>query len=91
MQTTIRNPVTISGVGLHSGKKSVLQFIPAKENTGIVFVRDSVRIPALASFVTETTLCTTLEHNNKKVKTVEHLMAAIAAIGIDNLQIVCSN
>ena len=91
MQTTIRNPVSISGIGLHSGKKSVLQFIPARENTGVVFIRDNVKIPALASYVTETTLCTTLEHNNKKVKTVEHLMAAIAAMGIDNLQIVCSN
>lgn len=87
MQTTIRNPVTISGVGLHSGLKTKLEFLPAKENTGVVFVRDNVRIPALASLVTETTLCTTLEHNNKKVKTVEHLMAAIAAIGIDNLEI----
>jgi UDP-3-O-[3-hydroxymyristoyl] N-acetylglucosamine deacetylase len=91
MQKTTVNPVSIRGIGLHSGERSSIEILPAKENSGIFFVRNGVKIPALAGLVSETSLCTTLEHNSQKVKTIEHLMAAIAYMGIDNLEIRCSS
>ena len=88
-QRTLRNPITASGVGLHSGKKVKLTLIPAEVNTGIVFrvcVADKqVEIPALTQFVTNTTLSTTLAKDGAKVDTVEHLLSALAGLGIDNV------
>src|SRR5690606_32869147 len=76
------------GIGLHSGAKIYMTLRPAPANTGIVFRRvdldPPVDIPAAALNVTDTTLGTTLEHGNAKVATVEHLMAAMAGLGIDN-------
>ena len=90
-QRTINHAVSLSGVGLHSGETITVELHPAPENHGIVFRRIDVAaktlVPALHTHVGDTTLCTTLVHDNHKVATVEHLMSAVAGLGIDNLLI----
>ncbi|MCC5883585.1 MAG: UDP-3-O-acyl-N-acetylglucosamine deacetylase [Halomonas sp.] len=87
-QRTLQNTIRATGVGLHSGKKVYLTLRPAPVNTGIVFVRTDlqpeVQVPASATLVTDTTLCTALSRGDVKVATVEHLMSALAGLGIDN-------
>ncbi|MCC7199396.1 MAG: UDP-3-O-acyl-N-acetylglucosamine deacetylase [Gammaproteobacteria bacterium] len=87
-QRTLKNPIRASGVGLHSGRKVLMALRPAPPNTGIVFRRTDldppVDIPASATGVTETTLGTTLTAGGANVSTVEHLLSAIAGLGIDN-------
>ena len=88
-QRTLKDSVHAAGIGLHSGAKVYLTLRPAAPNTGIVFRRIDleapVDIPAEALGVSETTLGTTLEREGVKVATVEHLMAAFAGLGIDNV------
>lgn len=87
-QRTLRNAIKATGVGLHTGEKVYLTLWPAPINAGIVFRRVDldpvVEIPARAENVRETTLSTTLIANGEKVSTVEHLLAAMAGLGIDN-------
>jgi UDP-3-O-[3-hydroxymyristoyl] N-acetylglucosamine deacetylase len=87
-QRTLKDSVRASGIGLHSGDKVYMTLRPAPVNTGIVFRRidlsEPVDIPADPLGVTETTLGTTLEHGGARVGTVEHLMSALAGLGIDN-------
>ena len=88
MQRTIHNVIRATGVGLHSGEKVDVTLRPAPENTGIVFNRidleQPVQIQAKAENVTETMLCTTIAKGDIKVATVEHLLSAMAGLGIDN-------
>jgi UDP-3-O-[3-hydroxymyristoyl] N-acetylglucosamine deacetylase len=88
-QRTIKNEIRTTGVGLHSGEKVFLTLRPAPPDTGIVFRRIDldpvVEIPASGELVTETVLCTGLTCKGAKVQTVEHLMSALAGLGIDNL------
>lgn len=90
-QQTLKNTIRATGVGLHSGKKIFLTLCPAPINTGIVFRRVDlnpvVEIKATAENVSETTLSTTLGQGEAKVSTVEHLLSALAGLGIDNLYI----
>ena len=90
-QRTIKNVIRATGVGLHSGEKVFLTLRPAAPNTGIVFRRVDldpvIEIPADGHLVTETTLCTGLTQGVAKVQTVEHLMSALAGLGVDNLYI----
>ena len=92
-QRTIRNKITATGVGLHSGKKVTLTFHPADVNTGIIFRRIEgdkvIEIPALAKYVGDTTLSTSLERDGYKISTIEHLLSAIAGTGVDNCVIDC--
>lgn len=87
-QRTLQNLIRATGVGLHSGEKVFLTLRPAAVDTGIVFRRvdlqPPVDIPARADRVTETMLCTGLSQGGAKVMTVEHLMSALAGLGIDN-------
>jgi len=87
-QRTLRNAIKATGVGLHSGEKISLALCPAPANTGIVFRRIDldpiVEIPARAEYVGDTTLSTTLMAGDIRVSTVEHLLAAMAGLGIDN-------
>ena len=87
-QRTLKNPIRASGVGLHTGKKVLLVLRPAPPNVGIVFRRTDldvpVDIPARATNVSETTLGTTLGHGEARVSTVEHLLSALAGLGVDN-------
>lgn len=87
-QRTLQNTIRATGVGLHSGEKVFLTLRPAPVDTGIVFRRVDlepvVEIPARADLVTETMLCTGLARDGGKAMTVEHLMSAMAGLGIDN-------
>ncbi|MFK8027405.1 MAG: UDP-3-O-acyl-N-acetylglucosamine deacetylase [Gammaproteobacteria bacterium] len=88
-QRTLKNIIRASGVGLHTGEKIQLTLRPAKADSGIIFVRsdiaDSPNIKACIENVGDTQLSTTLEKDGIKVSTVEHLLSAIAGLGIDNL------
>jgi len=90
-QRTLKTSIRATGVGLHTGKKVYMTLRPAAVNTGIVFRRvdleDPVDIPADALLVGETMLGTTLIKDGVKVATVEHLMSALAGLGIDNLAV----
>ena len=90
-QRTLKNIIRATGVGLHSGEKVYLTLKPAPVDTGIVFCRTDldpmVEIPARAENVGETTLSTTLVKGDVKVDTVEHLLSAMAGLGIDNAYI----
>ena len=87
-QRTLKNIIRATGVGLHSGEKVYLTLRPAPVDTGIVFCRTDldpvVQIPARAMNVGQTTLCTSLEKDGTRVDTVEHLLSAMAGLGIDN-------
>jgi UDP-3-O-[3-hydroxymyristoyl] N-acetylglucosamine deacetylase len=87
-QRTLQNTIRATGVGLHSGEKVFLTLRPAPVDTGIVFRRVDLEpvaeIPARADLVTETMLCTGLARDGGKAMTVEHLMSAMAGLGIDN-------
>lgn len=95
MQQTLAAPVKYSGIGLHSGKEVIMQILPAAENTGIVFVRTDLpgcpEIKALAENVSSTIKATTVSVDGAEVFTVEHLMAALSMMGIDNCRIEMSS
>ncbi len=90
-QRTLRNSIRATGVGLHTGKKVFLTLRPAPVNTGIIFRRTDldpvVEIPARAENVSDTQLSTTLSQGDVKISTVEHLLSAMAGMGIDNAYI----
>ena len=87
-QRTLRNVIRATGVGLHTGEKIYLTLRPAVVDSGIVFQRVDldpvVTVPARPENVSDTRLSTTLEVDNVKISTVEHLMSAFAGLGIDN-------
>ncbi|MDI9238819.1 UDP-3-O-acyl-N-acetylglucosamine deacetylase [Lysobacter sp. LF1] len=90
-QRTLKNVIRATGVGLHSGEKVFLTLRPAPVDTGIVFRRVDldpvVEVPASAELVTETTLCTGLSCGPAKIQTVEHLLSALAGLGVDNIYV----
>lgn len=90
-QRTPKKVIQATGVGLHSGEKVLLTLRPAPVNTGIVFRRVDlspvVEIPASYEHVGDTMLCTTLHQGQVKIATVEHLLSALAGLGIDNAYI----
>ncbi len=87
-QRTLKSSVSARGVGLHSGKKVLMVLRPAAPNTGIVFCRTDLAassyVPARADLVGDTALGTSIVNGNAKVATVEHLLSAIAGLGVDN-------
>jgi UDP-3-O-[3-hydroxymyristoyl] N-acetylglucosamine deacetylase/3-hydroxyacyl-[acyl-carrier-protein] dehydratase len=90
MQKTLSKEISFQGNALHSGEVVKVKLIPSTENTGIVFVRedlDCAEIPALAKYVNRTDRQTILQKGEASVGTVEHLMASLYALGIDNLRI----
>ncbi|NRB41436.1 MAG: UDP-3-O-acyl-N-acetylglucosamine deacetylase [Pseudomonadales bacterium] len=90
-QRTLRNPIRATGVGLHTGDKVYLTLKPAPVDTGIVFRRVDldpvVEIEAKAVNVGDTTMSTTLTKGDVRVSTVEHLLSAMAGLGIDNVYV----
>ncbi|RUO75878.1 UDP-3-O-acyl-N-acetylglucosamine deacetylase [Idiomarina seosinensis] len=88
-QRTLKQAISTTGVGLHKGNKVNLTLRPAPANTGLIFRRVDldpvVDIPARADWVRDTQLCTCLiNEQNVRVSTVEHLLAALAGVGVDN-------
>ncbi|MDD3609544.1 MAG: UDP-3-O-acyl-N-acetylglucosamine deacetylase [Halothiobacillaceae bacterium] len=90
-QRTLKNSIRATGIGLHTGEKVRLTLRPAAPNTGILFHRidlpEPVTIPGHALNVGETQLSTTLVRDGVKISTVEHLMSALAGLGIDNVHV----
>lgn len=88
-QRTLKNPIRATGVGLHSGERVNLTLRPAPAGSGVVFRRVDLTpvrtIPARPERVVDTRLSTTLEAEGARVSTVEHLLAALAGMGIDNV------
>ncbi len=92
---TIKKPVSMSGVGLHTGVKTLMTFKPAPENYGIRFrridLKGSPEIPADVDHVVDLTRGTTLGIGDARVHTVEHVLAAIAGLQVDNLLVELDN
>ena len=86
-QRTIRKQVTLEGIGLHSGKPARVTISPASQDSGIVFRAGDQRIPAAPESVFDSNYATTLGRGRERIQTVEHLLAAAGALGIDNLDI----
>lgn len=90
MQHTVSRPIELSGVGLHSGAETVLRILPAETGVGLVFRRVDVTdrdnmVPARWNAVVDTRLCTVVANKaGVSVGTIEHLMAALSACGVDN-------
>jgi UDP-3-O-[3-hydroxymyristoyl] N-acetylglucosamine deacetylase len=86
-QRTIRKAVSLEGVGLHSGKLARITLAPAPANSGITFktANDDEAIPAAPESVVNSHYATTVGRNGTRILTVEHLLAAAAGVGIDNL------
>ena len=87
-QQSVRRPVSLDGIGLHSGETVKMTVSPAAADTGILFrASDGTLIPANADHVVDTNSATTVGAFGVRVRTIEHLMAAAAALGIDNLMV----
>ncbi|UNU73874.1 UDP-3-O-acyl-N-acetylglucosamine deacetylase [Moraxella nasovis] len=88
-QRTIARTITATGIGLHSGKKVALTLMPAQIDSGIVFERSDLgeRLAVSPSQVQDTLMSSNLTKGDVRIGTIEHLMSAIAAFGIDNLLI----
>ena len=90
-QRTLKNTIKTTGVGLHTGARVEIALRPAPPNAGIVFHRVDldrpVSIPADALHVGDTRLSSTLKHDGAAISTVEHMMSALAGLGIDNVHI----
>ena len=87
-QRTLRNPIKAVGIGLHTGKNINMELLPSDVNTGISFIRTDIDpenvISASAENVGDTTLSTALVKDDIKISTIEHLLSAIAGLGVDN-------
>jgi UDP-3-O-[3-hydroxymyristoyl] N-acetylglucosamine deacetylase len=90
-QRTLKSLVRATGVGLHTGRKVAMTLRPAQPDTGVVFRRtdlaEPLDIPARAEAVGETRLCSCLVAGEAKIYTVEHLMSALAGLGVDNVYV----
>ena len=90
-QRTINNTIHATGIGVHTGEKVYLTLRPAPVDTGVIFRRvdldEPVEILAYAENIGDTTLSTCLAKGNTRVATVEHLMSALAGVGVDNLYV----
>jgi len=88
MEHTLAEPVECTGIGLHTGKPVKVVLQPAAAGTGISFVRRDLpggrRFPARAEWVVDTQLATTLGNGPARLSTIEHLISALCALGVDN-------
>lgn len=96
MQHTLKESIEIEGIGLHSGCKSIISLEPAPENYGIQFIRNDIieatPIRALYSNVVDVRNCTCIGTSSQNiVSTIEHLMAVLYILGIDNVKITINN
>jgi UDP-3-O-[3-hydroxymyristoyl] N-acetylglucosamine deacetylase len=88
-QRTLKKAISATGVGLHTGDKVTLTLRPAAPDTGIVFRRvdlpEPVEIKVQPDHVRDTRLCSALEHKGARIATIEHLLSALAGLGVDNI------
>lgn len=87
LQRTLKQKVSFEGIGLHTGRYSKVHLKPAPRDTGIIFIRTDKELAIKASIgsVIDTAFSTTLGYNGIKIRTVEHILAVLAGLGIDNL------
>jgi UDP-3-O-[3-hydroxymyristoyl] N-acetylglucosamine deacetylase/3-hydroxyacyl-[acyl-carrier-protein] dehydratase len=90
-QRTIKESISISGAGLHSGKQATITFKPAPINHGIKFSRVDIEghpiVDAIADYVVDTARGTTIQHQGVRLATIEHTLAAVSGLSIDNILI----
>jgi UDP-3-O-[3-hydroxymyristoyl] N-acetylglucosamine deacetylase len=90
-QRTLKNVIRATGIGLHTGKKVYLTLRPAPVDTGVIFRRVDldpvIELPAKPEFVGDTRLSTALHNGDVTISTVEHLMSALAGLGVDNVYV----
>ncbi len=90
-QQTLANAVSCAGIGLHSGQPVTLTLKPAPTNTGVVFInrngKDGASLAASVEHLLPTELCTAISGNGFQVKTIEHILAALAGLDIDNVYV----
>lgn len=88
-QRTIRNEVTFEGIGLHTGKHARVTLKPAARDTGVIFIRTDkgMMTKANVASVIDTAFATTIGYNGIKIRTVEHMLASLAGLGIDNIYV----
>ena len=90
-QRTLKQVLSATGIGLHSGKRVTMTLRPAPPDTGIVFRRvdlpEPVDFPVNALAIGDTRMASTLEKDGAKVSTIEHLMSALCGLGVDNAYI----
>src|SRR5256885_9075127 len=90
-QRTLASPVSCAGVGLHSGAKVSMRLLPARPDSGVVLVRTDLEgkpaIAARAQNVIDTELATTLGEGAVRIGTVEHVLATLYGLGIDNARV----
>lgn len=90
-QYTLAAPISCSGVGLHSGQPVTMTMLPAPPDTGVVFVRKTngaqVRLGASIRNLVSTELCTAISSQGAQIKTIEHVLAALSGLGVDNVVI----
>lgn len=94
LQTTLKNNISISGIGLHTGVEVNLTLKPAPENTGYIFVRtdlDNFEIPASVEYISHCSYATTLLRKGVVLSTCEHLLSALRGYGVDNCFIELNN
>ena len=91
LQRTVKTAASVQGIGLHTGGEATLTFKPGAVNDGVRFIRidhpDRLEIPADIDYVVDTTRGTNLARDGVRVHTVEHVLAAVAGLGLDNLRI----
>jgi len=90
-QRTVKKPVEIKGIGLHSGLPVTLKLLPAGPNEGINFIKNGVVIPAKVEYTHGFDFSTSIYKDGETVRTIEHLMAALYLTGIDNVYIKIDN
>lgn len=89
-QRTIKDSIAFTGIGLHTGQRVRIELRSAQPNTGITFIRedlDGTKIPARPSNFSASSYATSIRRNGASVQTVEHFMAAVYCLGIDNLEV----
>ena len=93
-QHTLASPISLAGVGLHTGVNVHVRICPAPANTGIIFERtdlDGFTIPALSRYVARVSYATSLMRKGVLISTTEHLLSALAGLGVDNAQVEIDN
>src|SRR3990167_2345952 len=83
-QKTLKTATRITGIGVHTGESVTLTLHPAPINTGIIFRRDNIDIPATIHYIGDTDFCTCLVKDGKRIATIEHMLSALHALQIDN-------
>jgi UDP-3-O-[3-hydroxymyristoyl] N-acetylglucosamine deacetylase len=87
LQTTLAGCLQVEGVALHCGERTRVTLHPAPPRTGFIFVSSGVEIPARVAHVVDTQLATTVGRDGATVRTVEHLLATLRGLGVDNVRV----